>query len=58
MKLIGFISLITLSISVVGQENNNLWYAKPAKVFEEALPIGNGRIGAWFMEVFSQTEFR
>jgi alpha-L-fucosidase 2 len=30
------------------QTNNNLviWYKKPAAVWEEALPIGNGRLGA------------
>lgn len=26
--------------------NNMLWYKKKAKIWEEALPIGNGRIGA------------
>ena len=26
--------------------NNKLWYTQPAKVWEEALPIGNGEIGA------------
>ncbi|PWK79569.1 alpha-L-fucosidase 2 [Mucilaginibacter oryzae] len=26
--------------------NNLLWYLKPAQVWEEALPIGNGRLGA------------
>lgn len=26
--------------------NNNLYYTKKAKAFEEALPLGNGRIGA------------
>ena len=45
MKLFGFIFLISLSISVSAQQNITLWYNKPAKVFEEALPIGNGRIG-------------
>ena len=25
---------------------SELWYRKPAKVWEEALPLGNGRIGA------------
>ena len=24
---------------------DELWYDKPAKVFEEAIPIGNGRMG-------------
>jgi alpha-L-fucosidase 2 len=29
------------------QENNlKLWYTKPAKVWTEALPVGNGRLGA------------
>lgn len=25
-----------------------LWYRKPAKEWEEALPLGNGRLGAWW----------
>ncbi len=32
-----------------GSENGNtlkLWYSKPAAVWEEALPVGNGRLGA------------
>jgi alpha-L-fucosidase 2 len=28
------------------KKNYNLWYKKPAKVWEEAIPIGNGYIGA------------
>jgi hypothetical protein len=24
---------------------NFIWYSKPATVFEDALPVGNGRIG-------------
>ena len=28
------------------QDNLKLWYKKPAKVWTEALPIGNGRLGA------------
>lgn len=27
-------------------EKNKLWYDKPAKIWTEALPIGNGRLGA------------
>ena len=26
--------------------SNKLWYRQPAKVWEEALPVGNGRLGA------------
>lgn len=26
--------------------NINLWYLQPAQVWEEALPVGNGRLGA------------
>jgi alpha-L-fucosidase 2 len=29
-----------------GQNNLKLWYQKPAKVWTEALPVGNGRLGA------------
>jgi alpha-L-fucosidase 2 len=28
------------------QDNLKLWYKKPAKVWTEALPVGNGRLGA------------
>jgi len=28
------------------QRDHRLWYSKPAKVWNEALPIGNGRLGA------------
>lgn len=28
------------------QKNLRLWYTKPATIWEEALPIGNGRLGA------------
>ena len=24
----------------------NLWYKQPAKIWEDALPVGNGRLGA------------
>ena len=45
-----FITLCYLSISValLAQENDNterLWYDQPAKIWLEALPIGNGRLG-------------
>jgi len=30
----------------IGQSNQKLWYAKPAERWVEALPLGNGRIGA------------
>ena len=31
---------------VLAQENLKLWYTKPATVWTEALPVGNGRLGA------------
>ena len=31
---------------VICQNNLTLWYKKPAKVWTDALPIGNGRLGA------------
>jgi alpha-L-fucosidase 2 len=48
--------LIIFTVSVfisVGQSNtNSLWYSKPATKWTEALPIGNGRMGAM---VFGKT---
>ena len=52
MKKSIFVTLILISIQTLNscnaQTNNDLklWYKKPAAVWEEALPIGNGRLGA------------
>jgi len=35
-----------------------LWYDKPAKIWEEALPIGNGRLGAMIFGNPSKEEFQ
>lgn len=44
--LLSLFCLFTVVCS--GQESHplKLWYAKPASQFEEALPLGNGRLGA------------
>jgi len=39
-----FIALISTSSSA--QQADKLWYKQPAKVWTEALPVGNGRLGA------------
>lgn len=46
-----FLFLVTGSILVAGGRNksvpaNELWYSRPAGEWTEALPIGNGRLGA------------
>ena len=49
MKLIRYTSLLGLvitCISVVGQNDLKLWYRQPAAKWTDALPIGNGRLGA------------
>jgi len=41
--------VLTIGMNVSAQKPTNastLWYAQPAKVWDEALPIGNGRLGA------------
>src|SRR5687767_11356130 len=38
--------LILLSIPMYAQQNLTLWYKQPARNWNEALPIGNGRLGA------------
>jgi len=42
-----FLLLLLPLNSVFAQkgEMNFIWYSKPATVFEDALPVGNGRIG-------------
>ena len=39
------IFIITIVSSAIAQ-GNKLWYKKPARVWPEALPVGNGRLGA------------
>jgi len=50
MKKISLQSLLIASLlfhQLMAQDKNPdvIWYDKPAKVFEEAIPIGNGRMG-------------
>jgi len=48
MIRLGGIALLVglLACSSMHHSNRVLWYDKPAEHFEEALPLGNGRIGA------------
>jgi len=51
MKYTAFLLLlpVALLLSCTRQDDKNLmklWYDKPAGIWEEALPIGNGRLGA------------
>lgn len=47
MKLLFSIFLLTLTFfSAKAQSNLKLWYNQPARNWNEALPVGNGRIGA------------
>lgn len=41
-----FLLLLTSSGLFAQQKDHLLWYSKPAKDWNEALPIGNGRLGA------------
>jgi alpha-L-fucosidase 2 len=40
------IFIVIIIVSSFAQQADKLWYKKPAKVWTEALPIGNGRLGA------------
>lgn len=44
-------SFVLLSVAVVAQDHMKLWYDKPAPNWNEALPIGNGRLGAMIFGV-------
>jgi alpha-L-fucosidase 2 len=50
MMLTRFLLIVAASLSsylVAAQENSNkLWYQSPARVWEEALPLGNAKTGA------------
>ncbi|MEO6520282.1 MAG: glycoside hydrolase family 95 protein [Mucilaginibacter sp.] len=54
MKKITFIVAIVVSWNAAwAQKNLTLWYNKPAQKWVEALPLGNGRLGAM---VFGRTD--
>src|SRR3569623_928772 len=40
------IAILFASVQCLGQDNLKLWYKQPAKEWTEALPVGNGRLGA------------
>src|SRR6187401_942135 len=40
------LSLILAAMSLQTNSENVLWYRQPAEAWTEALPIGNGRLGA------------
>ncbi len=43
---LSFVCIIQSLLACYGQNGLRLWYNKPAAVWTEALPIGNGRLGA------------
>lgn len=47
-RIVTLIICLTISFTTKSQTKNDytLWYEKPAKDWNEALPIGNGRLGA------------
>jgi alpha-L-fucosidase 2 len=49
LKRIAFLFAVCVSSLAVSAQTDphlKLWYAKPAKAWEEALPLGNGKLGA------------
>ena len=46
LLFIAILSLIVFSCKEPADQDLKLWYDKPATIWEEALPIGNGRLGA------------
>jgi alpha-L-fucosidase 2 len=40
------VSTVVLTVKAQDDPNLKLWYKKPAKAWEEALPLGNGKTGA------------
>jgi len=45
-KVILFCAMVLASFHGFAQGNTTLWYKKPAEKWTDALPIGNGRLGA------------
>ncbi len=45
-KGIAIVLFLSIQFSLTAQQDLTLWYKQPAKNWNEALPIGNGRLGA------------
>ena len=45
-KITLYLLAATLAITARAQTPLTLWYRQPARIFTEALPIGNGDLGA------------
>lgn len=45
-QLLTLAAAIAFSMALFAQPDLKLWYNKPAEVWTEALPVGNGRLGA------------
>jgi alpha-L-fucosidase 2 len=45
-KKIFFLFFVVLGVQASAQSKLKLWYNKPASIWEEALPLGNGKTGA------------
>ena len=43
---ISFCLLLAISFEWLSAQEHKLWYDRPAQVWTEALPLGNGRLGA------------
>ena len=55
MKKLGFFAVMTLFVACQSKQETStlrLWYKQPAREWTEALPVGNGRLGAM---VFGET---
>lgn len=46
IKKLSILFLLSIPLSGWAQKNLKLWYKEPAKTWTEALPLGNGKIGA------------
>ena len=45
-QLVWLIGTLCVTTQVMAQSTLKLWYTQPAKAWTEALPVGNGRLGA------------
>jgi alpha-L-fucosidase 2 len=46
LSLLLFVIIVTISLQAQNDPNLELWYSRPARAWEEALPLGNGKTGA------------
>src|SRR5690349_19662104 len=58
ISFLAFLGFISDSLAQKTKQELRLWYTKPASIWEEALPLGNGKTGAMVFGGITRERFQ